>query len=110
MKICAGGPPMFWDILFYGIIIVGAVLMIALTAYRIDWARHPEKYKDIAEDDEPAEVTELVEKRAAAKKAKEKEKALKRQKRVDKVNHYRAINGKGPIGLDGKPKDTKKKK
>ena len=41
---------MFWDILFYGIIIVGAVLMIALTAYRIDWARHPEKYKDIAED------------------------------------------------------------
>lgn len=43
---------MFWDILFYGIIIVGAVLMIALTAYRIDWARHPEKYKDIAEDPE----------------------------------------------------------
>ena len=32
---------MFWDILFYGIIIVGAILMISLTAYRIDWARHP---------------------------------------------------------------------
>ena len=61
-------------------------------------------------DEVPAEVTELVEKRAAAKKAKEKEKALKRQKRVDKVNHYRAINGKPPIGMDGKPKDAGKKK
>ena len=101
---------MFWDILFYGIIIVGAVLMIALTAYRIDWARHPEKYKDIAEDPEKLAYRQKKDKKAAAKKAKEKEKALKRQKRVDKVNHYRAINGKGPIGLDGKPKDTKKKK
>ena len=32
---------MFWDILFYGIIIVGAILMIALTANRIDLSRHP---------------------------------------------------------------------
>ena len=103
---------MFWDILFYGIIIVGAVLMIALTAYRIDWARHPEKYKDIAEGPEKLAYRQKKEadKKAAAKKAKEKEKALKRQKRVDKVNHYRAINGKGPIGLDGRPKDAKKKK
>ena len=61
-------------------------------------------------DSIPAEVTALVEERAAAKKAKEKEKALKRQKRVDKVNHYRAINGKPPIGMDGKPKDAGKKK
>ena len=44
---------MFWDILFYGIIIVGAILMI---------------------------------------------------------NHYRAISGQTPIGLDGKPKDGKNKK
>ena len=74
---------MFWDILFYGIIIVGAVLMIALTAYRIDWARHPEKYKDIAEDPEKLAYRQKKEadKKAAAKKAKEKEKALKRQKR-----------------------------
>ena len=35
---------MFWDILFYGIIIIGAALLIGLTVYRIDWARHPEKY------------------------------------------------------------------
>ena len=102
---------MFWDILFYGIIIVGAVLMIALTAYRIDWARHPEKYKDIAEDPEKLAYRRKKEtdKKAAAKKAKEKEKALKRQKRVDKLNHYRAINGKGPVGMDGKPIDKKKK-
>ena len=41
---------MFWDILFYGIIIIGAALLIGLTVYRIDWARHPEKYKDLVED------------------------------------------------------------
>ena len=64
---------MFWDILFYGIIIVGAVLMIALTAYRIDWARHPEKYKDIAEDPEKLDYRQKKEadKKAAAKKAKD---------------------------------------
>ena len=93
---------MFWDILFYGIIIIGAALLIGLTVYRIDWARHPEKYKDLVEDPEKAAYRQ--------KKAKEKEKALKRQKRVDKVNHYRAINGKPPIGMDGKPKDAGKKK
>ena len=45
---------MFWDILFYGIIIIGAALLIGLTVYRIDWARHPEKYKDLVEDPEKA--------------------------------------------------------
>ena len=50
-----------------------------------------------------------ADKKAAAQKAKEKEKQLKRQKRVDKLNHYRAINGKGPVGMDGKPIDKKKK-
>ena len=87
---------MFWDFLFYGIIAVGAILFVSLTIYRIDWARHPEKYKDIAGDEDP-------------QKAKEKEKQLKRQKRVDKLNHYRAINGKGPVGMDGKPIDKKKR-
>ena len=36
-------------ILFYGIIIVGAALIIGLTYYRIDWARHPEKYQDLVD-------------------------------------------------------------
>ena len=102
----------FWDFLFYGIIIVGAILFVSLTIYRIDWARHPEKYKDIADEDpQKAEYRRKKEadKKAAAQKAKEKEKQLKRQKRVDKLNHYRAINGKGPEGTDGKPIEKKKK-
>ena len=103
---------MFWDILFYGIIILGAILFIALTVYRIDWARHPEKYQDLAEDPEKVAYRQKkeAEKKAAAQKAKEKEKQLKRQKRVEKVNHYRAIGGKGPVGMDGKPIEKKKKK
>ncbi len=104
---------MFWDFLFYGICIVMGILLIALTVYRIDWARHPEKYKDIAGDEDPQKAEyrkkKEADKKAAAQKAKEKEKQLKRQKRVDKLNHYRAINGKGPVGMDGKPIDKKKK-
>ena len=38
----------FYSFLFYGLIAVGAVLIISLTVLRIDWARHPEKYeKDV---------------------------------------------------------------
>ena len=101
---------MFWDILFYGIIILGAILFIALTAYRIDWARHPEKYQDLAEDPEKVAYRQKKEadKKAAAKKAKEKEKALKRQKRVDKVNHYRAIAGQKPLNPSQLNKKSKK--
>ncbi len=43
-------------ILFYGIIIVGAALIIGLTHYRIDWARHPEKYQDLVGQAEQAEM------------------------------------------------------
>mgnify|MGYP002742416384 CR=1 FL=1 len=94
-------------------IAVGAILFVSLTIYRIDWARHPEKYKDLVEDEDPQKAEyrkkKEADKKAAAQKAKEKEKQLKRQKRVDKLNHYRAINGKGPVGMDGKPIDKKKK-
>jgi len=45
----------FEKILFYGIIIVGALLLIGLTYYRIDWARHPEKYQDLVEQAEKDE-------------------------------------------------------
>ena len=102
----------FYSFLFYGLIAVGAVLIISLTVLRIDWARHPEKYKKDVENYEKEQYwkKKKQDQEAAIKKAKEKEKALKRQKRVDKVNHYRAINGMDPIGLDGKPKDAKKKK
>ena len=104
---------MFWNFIFYGMIAVGAILFVSLTIYRIDWARHPEKYKDLVEGEDPQKVEyrkkKEADKKAAAQKAKEKEKQLKRQKRVDKLNHYRAINGKGPVGMDGKPIDKKKK-
>lgn len=42
---------MFWTILFYAIIAVGALLFFGLLYYRIDWARHPEKYKDLEDTD-----------------------------------------------------------
>ena len=104
---------MFWNFIFYGMIAVGAILFVSLTIYRIDWARHPEKYKDLVEDEDPQKAEyrkkKETDRKAAALKAKEKEKQLKRQKRVDKLNHYRAINGKGPVGMDGKPIDKKKK-
>ena len=50
----------FEKILFYGIIIVGALLLIGLTYYRIDWARHPEKYQDLVEQAENVPVGHLA--------------------------------------------------
>lgn len=99
-----------YSFLFYGLIAVGAVLIISLTVIRIDWARHPEKYAKDVENYEKEQYwkKKKQDQEAALKKAKEKEKARKREKRVDKLNHYRAINGKGPLA--NKSKDTKKKK
>ena len=100
----------FYSFLFYGLIAVGAVLIISLTVLRIDWARHPEKYEKDVENYEKEQYwrKKKQDKEAAIKKAKEKEKARKRQQRVDKLNHYRAINGKGPVEL--KDERGKKKK
>ena len=73
---------MFWNFIFYGMIAVGAILFVSLTIYRIDWARHPEKYKDLVEDEDPQKAEyrkkKEADKKAAAQKAKEKEKQLKR--------------------------------
>lgn len=101
-----------YSFLFYGLIAVGAVLIISLTVIRIDWARHPEKYAKDVENYEKEQYwkKKKQEQEAAIKKAKEKEKARKREKRVDKLNHYRAINGKGPlVGKTDSKKDKKKK-
>lgn len=43
---------MFWTVIFYAVIAVGALLFFGILYYRIDWARHPEKYKDLVEADE----------------------------------------------------------
>ena len=64
-------------ILFYGIIIVGAALIIGLTYYRIDWARHPEKYQDLVDQ------AEKDEKEAAQRRA------MRRLGRGDFVSQYK---------------------
>ena len=58
-------------ILFYGIIIVGAALIIGLTYYRIDWARHPEKYQDLVDQAEKDEK-EAAQRRAMRRLGKKK--------------------------------------
>ena len=63
----------FEKILFYGIIIVGALLLIGLIYYRIDWARHPEKYQDLVEQAEKDEQ-EAAQRRAMSKLSKKKRK------------------------------------
>ena len=63
----------FEKILFYGIIIVGALLLIGLTYYRIDWARQPEKYQDLVEQTEKDEQ-EAAHRRAMSKLSKKKRK------------------------------------
>ena len=57
-------------ILFYGIIIVGAALIIGLTYYRID-SRHPEKYQGLvsqAEKDEKEAAQRRAMRRLGRKK------------------------------------------
>lgn len=63
---------MFWDIFFYAVIAVGGLLFVGVLYYRIDWARHPEKYKDL-EDSENAD-TKTKESSATPKKNKKKKK------------------------------------
>ena len=63
----------FEKILFYGIIIVGALLLVGLAYYRIDWARHPEKYQDLVEQAEKDEQ-EAAQRRAMSKLSKKKRK------------------------------------
>ena len=61
----------FWNIIFYVVIVVGALLIGGLTYYRIDWARHPEKYqKDLEElEKEEAKKAKEAQEKADAKKA-----------------------------------------
>ena len=65
-----------WDIFFYAVIGVGALLFFGLLYYRIDWARHPEKYKDL-ENDEKNEYWDKKQqdRQMREKKAKDKAKA-----------------------------------
>ena len=64
----------FYQFIFYGLIAVGAILIIALTIYRIDWARHPEKYKDLedSENDQKESAKNSSRPGKAGKKRKKK--------------------------------------
>ena len=101
---------MIWNILVYAIVAVGVILLVALTVYRIDWARHPEKYKELEKSDEKSEywAKKKRDQEAAQKRAKDREKAKKQQKRLDKVNHYRAIAGQKPLDPSQLNKKAKK--
>jgi len=57
----------------YGIMIIGAITLVALTVLRIDWARHPEKYADAVEEQKKDQ-----EKKAAQQHMKESEQERQR--------------------------------
>ena len=69
-----------------------------------------EKYKELEKSDEKSEywAKKKLDQEAAQKCAKEKEKAKKQQKRLDKVNHYRAIAGQKPLNPSQLNKKSKK--
>ena len=67
-----------WEFIFYGIIAAVGVTAIAVTIYRIDWARHPEKYQKDLEELEKEEKTKanrkIAEQNAKAKMKKSRKK------------------------------------
>ena len=67
-----------WNFIFYGIIAAVGVTAIAVTIYRIDWARHPEKYQKDLEELEKEEKTKanrkIAEQNAKAKMKKSRKK------------------------------------
>ena len=67
-----------WNFIFYGIIAAVGVTAIAVTIYRIDWARHPEKYQKDLEELEKEEKTKanrkIAEQNAKAKMKKNRKK------------------------------------
>ena len=75
-----------YDFLFYGMIIVGVLLIGGLTYYRIDWARHPEKYKKDVEayekekEQKQREVQQAAMQRVIDKKNGQKTQAKKEKK------------------------------
>jgi hypothetical protein len=82
-----------FTILFYGIIGIGAITIVVVTILRIDWARHPEKYKDDVDEQKIAyRKKKEQDHRQQLARAKQKEKAAKKQQRIDTVNKYRQKN------------------
>ena len=67
----------FWNVMFYAVIAVGVLLVGGVTYYRIDWARHPEKYqKDLEELEKEQE--QKAKKMQAEEDAKQARKNMKK--------------------------------
>ena len=71
-----------YEFLFYGVIIVGVFLIGGLTYYRIDWARHPEKYKkDVEKYEKEKEDKKRAAQQAAMQRVIDKKNGQKTQKK-----------------------------
>lgn len=71
-----------YEFLFYGIIVVGILLIGGLTFYRIDWARHPEKYKkDVEKYEKEKEDRKRAAQQAAMQRVIDKKNGQKIQKK-----------------------------
>ncbi len=79
----------FYNFLFYGVIIVGILLIGGLTYYRIDWARHPEKYKkDVEAYEKEKENKKRAAQQAAIERVKEKNGTAKKKKPEKKPTDF----------------------
>ena len=94
-----------YNFLFYGMIIVGVLLIGGLTYYRIDWARHPEKYK---KDVEAYEKEKEDRKRAAQQAAIDRVKAKNGGKTKAKKPEKKPTDFLGRLDYELKHRHDKK--
>ena len=74
-----------FNIVFYAVIIVGVLLIGGLTYYRIDWMRHPEKYKkDVENYEKEKERKQREAQQAAMQRVIEKKNGQKAQAKKEK--------------------------
>ena len=75
----------FFNVVFYAVIIVGILLFGGLTYYRIDWARHPEKYKkDVEKYEKEKEQKQRDAQQAAMQRVIDKKNGQKTQAKKEK--------------------------
>ena len=78
-----------FNVLFYGVIIVGALLFFGLAYYRIDWARHPEKYKkDVENYEKEKEANKRAAQQAAMQRVIDKKNGQKTRKKEKKPTTF----------------------
>lgn len=78
-----------FNVLFYGVIIVGALLFFGLAYYRIDWARHPEKYKkDVENYEKEKEANKRAAQQAAMQRVIDKKNGQKASKKEKKPTTF----------------------